>query len=548
MKTDNSRIDLCVVIPVARMDWHLAKKMLTWWARLLNGQPNPFVTCVLCSKELTTEQRDQLGDSGLPNLCIVVAESVEEVGYFGAANAMFKAALDWWGRELPRHAMLWVEADCVPLRAAWVEAIQAEYRRCGQPFMGDHVVAGQRIPHMTGNAVYHPDWKIHAPGFALLPGPVRAWGWDSQFAHQTFTQSHKADTIQQIWRPELPITAAFLPELRGATTLFHQCKDGSLIDVLCSLHGIPQIPLDVQLVKSTYEADRGKHGQEDNTGTVWPKMRSIAERKANPVTEILIVTFRRDIEFLRYCLKAIEKFASGFGNVTVAVPIHEKGLYDWMPSFVRTEFFEEPAGKGMMAHEREILRADELCQGADIIVHLDADCILWEPTTPKDFMIDGNPVIVREAFAKIGNPNRHIWKKCVDAAIGWEPEFETMTRHPQVYRRELYAKTRQLIEKKCGKSFESYVMACRNEFPQSFAEHPTLGAVALKHFPDDYTFVDYDRESDKRELGIDHNDFQYVYRHGRDKLVECWTHGGVDRYRTLLDSVLNNTSPQFVLK
>ena len=530
------------------MDWHLAVKMLTWWKTLLGGQGNPFTTTVIYSSQLTPAQVDALGDTGLPNLCLIEAASVREIGYFGAANQMFKFGLDWMSRNLPGKAMLWVEADCVPMRAGWVEEILAEYRQCGQPFMGDHVVEGQRIPHMTGNGVYHPDWQTHAPGFTLLPGPIETWGWDSQFAAQTFPQSHKAATIQQIWRPELPITGSFLEQMRPDTALFHQCKDGSLIDVLCEKQGIPLIPLAAQIVKSTYDKEAGAHGHEDTPGYVLPKLKASVQRKVNPVTEILIVTFARDMEFLRYCLRGIEKFATGFGNVTIVAPSHEKGQYDWLPKFTRIEYFDEPAGKGMLAHEVQIMRADQICKGADIILHLDADCLLWEPVTPQSFMVNGNPLIVHEPFAKIGNPNRHIWKKCVEEAIGITPEIETMTRHPQIYRRELYPKARQLIEARCGRAYDWFILQQRNDFPQGFAEHPTLGTVARQFFPDDYTFVEYDRVSDKAACAIGHDDFQYVYRRGRDHLVETWSHGGIDRYRALLDSVMAGNPPQFVIK
>lgn len=53
---------------------------------------------------------------------------------------------------LQKGPWLWLEPDAVPLRSDWLEALDAEYRRCGKPFMGGKAPKGER---MSGVAIYH---------------------------------------------------------------------------------------------------------------------------------------------------------------------------------------------------------------------------------------------------------------------------------------------------------------------------------------------------------------------------------------------------------
>ena len=259
--TDNSKIALVVAIPVARFDWHLAKKLLAWIA--IHPADCPVVA--YCTPELTGDQKAQLKAAGPSDLVVVSEERVKEVGYFGTASQMFLGAIEFCEREFRGRAMLFVEADALPMRAGWAEEIRNEYRACGRPFMGDFIRAWD-IPHMSGNAVYHPDWRKIAPDLARCCCSNNLIGWDASCAHQTLSRAHLSRTIQQVWRPALPITEAFARrEIRESTALFHQCKDGSLIDVLCARENLPRIPLEKAICESTYLTQ--PHGHLMNKGT-----------------------------------------------------------------------------------------------------------------------------------------------------------------------------------------------------------------------------------------------------------------------------------------
>lgn len=545
--TDNSGIDLVVVVPVARMDWHLAIKLLRWMSRLDDFYGT---IVVYVSPAFTVAERLRLSEA-CPGCLVVIAEKVIEKGYFGSPNQMIHGALEYTEKHYPGRAMLWVEADCVPMRASWLKEITDEYRACGKPFMGDFITAGQTIPHLTGNAVYHPEWRKYAPSLANLPNMDPTWGWDSQCAHETFAQAHHSTTIEQIWRLGPFIKSFGIGGINPATALFHQCKDGTLIDVLCDKLGIPEIPLDEQLEKCSYDRDLASGVKSGPQPVNLNRMQYVGGPATAPVTEIMIVTCARDLEFLKYCLLSIEKNAKGFSGVTLVVPRAEEAIFKKAPKIAKVCYYDEIPGKGMLHHEVQICRADEWCPNAEAVLHVDADCMFWQHCTPLDYAPGGKPMIVRERYSAIGarNPNRLLWRDCVAKAIGLVPEWECMTRHPAIHWRETYRKTREMVEKFTHRNFDEFVLDGQNAFPQSFCEFNTLGAVAIRHFSDRYTMVDYDHARDGEECGIpEGTPYQYIYRRDRDRLVECWSHAGVSQYKTHMDAWLAGRVPAYQLK
>lgn len=544
--TDNAWLSSpVVVLPVARCDFHLGAKWLAWAARLAGGSRADYRLVVVASPDLGIANVQELLvlAKAIDGGARVETADIVEKGYFGSANQMIKWALEYCEREFRGVPVLWCEADSVPMRSTWVQEIAAEYLGSNRPFMGD-IIRESDVPHLTGNAVYHPEWRTLAPSIAALNG--EACGWDTLCAHDIVPRAHVAKTIQQVWRPRRFSGPGDVHDLiRPTTALFHQCKDGSLIDVLCAMSGQATIPLQPAIAESTYEREKYRYSGEGPKGHIHnPPGARPAVR-----TTILIVTFARDMDFLRYCLASIEKFCTGFHEVVLAVPSHERGRYEWVPARVRVGYFDEIPGKGMLCHEREILRADEWCPEASHILHVDADVCFWDKTTPADFFREGRALNVCELYAKIRNPNRHLWKRAVEDMIGVSPHADFMVRHPQMHLREVYAKAREMIQKRTGREWDKWVVSGRNEYPQQIAEFPCLGTVAFRHFNQQYHFEEYDKAKDANECGQPSMDaWQFIYRRGRDKVVECWSHGGIERYRDLLDSVLAGKAPEFVVK
>jgi hypothetical protein len=243
-------------------------------------------------------------------------------------------------------------------------------------------------------------------------------------------------------------------------------------------------------------------------------------------TDIFIVSCEKHYPWLRWALKSIVRFASGFRQVMVAIPEQEtSGLNAWLGEFsnnngvpIRLKMFKDWPGRGFLCHEWQIISTDQFTD-ADYFVHLDSDTLFYAPVTPADYFVDGKPVLMHASYDwlhQVVQANLMMWRETVVNAIGGSAPMETMRRHPAVHPREIYALTREMIEKHTGRHPMEYVHSCREEFPQGFCEFNTLGAVAWRHLHDKYHWIDHQR---LHETGTPWPD---------NKLCQFWGHGPVD--------------------
>lgn len=521
---------LVVVLPVSRPDFHLAEKWLRWVDCLTDYSPESHRLIVLVAASVLPEEVDRL--RAIVGKDRIYHQTLEyerpDLGYAAAANAMFLCALETVERVWPGSPMLWCEADTVPTRPTWITEIEREYTHCGKAFMGAFHHLGH-IPHMSGNAVYPPDWRTQAPSLAALPGPNPRQGWDTSCAHQTVPLMHISETIQQVW-----ITPPFTEYntdkiLKKETALFHRTKDGTLIDILAKRMKLKAIPLKAPVTAPT-------------------SIMQIDYKPAGaPIVRIMIVTYAKDIPFLRYCLASIKKYASGFSGVTLVIPSHERDLFGWVKG-VTVEYFDEPPGKGMVAHMLQICKADVWCPDAEFVLHMDADCMFFRPVTPAAFVKDYRCLSYREHYSKISNQHRHTWATCVEHATGIRPEYDYMVRHPQIHPTGVYRTTREMVEGWTEKPFAEFVLAGQNQFPQQFCEFNTLSTIGRHLYACCYNYVDYNKAADVALIGQDENAFQYVYKRDVDFVVEWWSHGGIERYKVDCEAVIGGRIPAYWVK
>lgn len=221
--------------------------------------------------------------------------------------------------------------------------------------------------------------------------------------------------------------------------------------------------------------------------------------------EILIVSCAKHFDWLEYCLRSIARFAHDFSGVTVVVP--EPDLHIAVQRWPEMELGDQPVkwpecgdewkDKGMLWHFAQILNADRLCPDADFILHTDSDCMFSEPVTPDDYFVDGKPVLMHASFewlVRCQQANLSMWKEAAEKALGWSVDQETMRRHPAVHGRLTYEWTRNSITRHHGRNWDEYILSCSNDFPQTFAEFPTLGAVAWHLLHDHYHWINQETE------------------------------------------------------
>jgi len=232
-------------IGISHRDLDRAKRWLEWVAILearetaLSFRVPMIIMCTQSLNQYQVQMLREATDRFTGQVDITIMPDTEETGYPKSASHLFLRTMEYCEAKYPAEPILWVEADTVPMRPGWRESIAAEYMQCGKPFMGV-IERGHGFAHLAGVAVYPPDWRTRAPLLAdvlnagdIFWGPKLGQAFDTYAAPQTVPQSAEARTIQQIWRPHLPLTMQWMgTNIRQEVELFHQCKDNSAIEVL----------------------------------------------------------------------------------------------------------------------------------------------------------------------------------------------------------------------------------------------------------------------------------------------------------------------------
>jgi len=130
---------------------------------------------------------------------------------------------------------LFMEPDAVPLSKGWIDAIEAEYKVCGKPFMGDFVETQKHegfrsVPnHMSGIAVYTNHLSQYAP--SIFRNETNAWDIVSAKdvvpkMHRTNLIHHDFDTKNDKWR-KYAVDASCV---REGAVIYHPDKKGVLFN------------------------------------------------------------------------------------------------------------------------------------------------------------------------------------------------------------------------------------------------------------------------------------------------------------------------------
>lgn len=252
---------------------------------------------------------------------------------------------------------------------------------------------------------------------------------------------------------------------------------------------------------------------------------------------LLWVTYKKDLPFFRASLRSFQKFASGFAYAKVIVPNPDVPAFreHCVPVGVDVAGIDEPEGKGMLMHmAMQMLGETHFPTDADFIFHIDADCVFNQPTTPRDYLPGGKPIVCFREWDRLltrpveenelqtfmgftgrtidFNRGAYFWKFAADFALGFATQRQTMTQMPIVHCRGVYPRARAIIRNRFRTDIISHILQGRNEWPQTFCEFETLGAVAHRFFDNQYHWHELDRQG------------TYPVRN----VTQTWSHGGLD--------------------
>lgn len=209
-------------------------------------------------------------------------------------------------------------------------------------------------------------------------------------------------------------------------------------------------------------------------------------------TDIFIVTYAADARWLEYCLRSIDKFATGFRQTVVAYPAHEQHVLGPICA-AHKNVLQRIFPQGTDGHlDQNIAKTcADMYSDADQILHLDSDCVFFRPVTPDTYCTDGKPDLWYEYYDRL-TPARYPggvpWQEITRNALCIPVTVETMRRFPFVYPRWLYEKTRRRIEESNHVDFDGYVRGapCMAGAFHGYSEFNALGCMAFYVYPEHF--------------------------------------------------------------
>jgi len=228
--------DFVVVLPVCNMDADLMLKMLDWILELGNSQSHE----ALLSYDQTALRGSVSRIASKASACFA---KVHQTSYGVPKATRFPQTAAWQHAARVMQDMgrpwLWLEADCVPLKPNWLQALQVEYDRCGQPFCGP--VVHQR-GHANGTSIYPANTPQLVPRTMSTCGNAFDVEMKDEMIHLCKDIGH---IFFHVWGvkdgrldplegppPSFARGSPLLSQIPRSSVVMHRCKDSSLIDRL----------------------------------------------------------------------------------------------------------------------------------------------------------------------------------------------------------------------------------------------------------------------------------------------------------------------------
>jgi len=149
--------------------------------------------------------------------------------------------------------------------------------------------------------------------------------------------------------------------------------------------------------------------------------------------DIFIRTYKNDLEWLKYCLKSINKFVTGHQSIIISIPEGEKHLIDsWNLTSEKVIGWNPTTDNGYIDQQINKLLAYK-STNADYILFVDSDCIFKEPVNIQEhYFMDNLPYLMKTRYELVGDAI--CWKETTESIIGQPLEYEYMRRIPCLFR------------------------------------------------------------------------------------------------------------------
>lgn len=201
--------------------------------------------------------------------------------------------------------------------------------------------------------------------------------------------------------------------------------------------------------------------------------------------DIFIRTYEKDLEWLKYCLKSITKYVTGYRQIIICIPEPQQKLLDsWnltTEKIVTCPVYNED----YLGQQVSKIQAYKYTD-AEAIIFIDSDCCFNKYVNlQSELFQEGKPIVYKTMYEKVGEAI--CWKGITEKTIGESLEYEYMRRLPFVFLSKTLRSADLFFKLKHGKESEEYILA---QPGRHFSEFNYMGAYADLFEKENYCIKD----------------------------------------------------------
>lgn len=201
-------------------------------------------------------------------------------------------------------------------------------------------------------------------------------------------------------------------------------------------------------------------------------------------TDIFIRTYEGDAKWLRYCLRSLRKFASGFNETIIVCPEGSAHAIQPLAEEFGARFHtcKQLHPDDYVGQQATKMLADTWCN-SEFICFVDSDVVFTRPASPADSFRDGKIWMLKTKYSTISCP----WQPITESAVGFAVQFEYMRRFPLTYPTRLLPMVRCHIEATHGVPFAQFIRSIPG---RCLSEFNVLGALADNLALEEFLWMD----------------------------------------------------------
>lgn len=186
--------------------------------------------------------------------------------------------------------------------------------------------------------------------------------------------------------------------------------------------------------------------------------------------DIYIRTYEKDLKWLKYCLRSINKFVTGYRDIIICIPEDQAHLLDgW--NLTKEKIVTCPVYKDDYLGQQISKIYAYGYSDADIITFVDSDLIFHTKTNLSEHLKGDQIISYKTHYSKV--EGAIAWKAITEKALGQEVEYEMMRRHLFLYYRDTLKSCVGEFRQRTGMELSDYIQ--KQPFRQ-FSEFNYLSA------------------------------------------------------------------------